>query len=150
VIPANENRNGRGQTEPLAALVAVTAVCVVVSLYVGTLADVVGESESERAVAESSMESLWRDISENGVFEAGTAIENAVAPGSIPEGYTVAVEVTVVGPSGVERTVGSARLGDETSNATVPADARRVRRPVSVELRPGDIRPGWLVVEVWE
>lgn len=139
---------GRGQTEPLAALIAVTAVCVVISLYVGALSAVVGDSESDRRLAESSMEGIWRDSSDDGVFAADTEIAEAVSPSSIPDGHTVAVEVTVVEPDGSERTADRARLGESGATGP-PEDAERVSRPVSVERAAGDVRPGRLVVEVW-
>lgn len=138
----------RGQTEPLAALIAVTVVCVVISLYVGALSTVVGQSESERRLAESSMDGIWRDISSEGVFEVDTEIAEAASPSSIPDGHTVAVEVTVVAPDGSEHTAGSARLGESGANGP-PEDAQRASRPVSVERTAGDVRPGRLVVEVW-
>lgn len=139
----------RGQAEPLAALIAVTLVCTVLSLYVGTLSDAVGESESERRVAESTLEGVWRDASENGVYEADTDLATAVSSSSVPDGYTVSVEITVVAPSGSERTVGRAWFG-EGGAGPPPEDAHRASRAVSVQRSPGDVRPGRLVVEVWD
>lgn len=141
--------NSRGQSEPLAALVAVAVVCVVVSLYVGTLADVVGQTGSDRSVAAATMDGVWRDVSDEGVYESGTDIERAVSPSSIPDGYAVAVEVTVVAADGTERIAGRARLGGGEAT-TPPADAERTSRPVSVRRRPGDVRPGRITVEVWQ
>jgi len=138
----------RGQSEPLAALIAVAVVCAAISLYVGTLSNVVGQSGSERTVAESSMDGIWRDVSEGGVYDRNTNIGAAVSPSSVPDGYAVAVEITVVAGDGTERTVASARFGDGA--ATPPEDAQRESRPVSVERTAGDVRPGRLVVEVWE
>jgi hypothetical protein len=138
----------RGQAEPLAALIAVTLVCVVLSLYVGTLSTVVGQSESDRRVAESTLEGVWRDASEDGVYERGTDLATAVSPSSIPDGYAVSVEIAVVSADGTERTAGRARLGGDDADAA-PANAQRASRPVSVQRSPGDVRPGRLVVEVW-
>lgn len=140
----------RGQSEPLAALIAVTAVCVLISLYAGTLSTAVGQSGSERRVAEAAMEGIWRDVSDNGVFDSETAVGAAVSPSSIPDGRAVAVEITVVADDGTERTAGSARFGGHEAGVDPPDGAQRATRPIAVQRRPGDIRPGRLVVEVWQ
>jgi hypothetical protein len=154
VSPAPAENNplraaSRGQAEPLAALIAVTLVCTVLSLYVGTLSNAVAESESERRVAESTLDGIWRDASDDGIFEADTDLATAVSPSSVPDGYTVSVEITVVAPNGSERTAGRAQFG-EGSAGPPPEDAQRASRAVSVQRTPGDVRPGRLVVEVWD
>jgi len=115
---------------------------------VGTLSDVVSDAGSERRVAESTMEGVWRDVSEDGVFEPETDLARKVSASSIPDGYAVRVEVTVVAPDGSERTAGRVRLSAD-GPATPPEDAQRASRPVAVQRSPGDVRPGRLVVEVW-
>jgi len=144
-----DTTSSRGQSEPLAALIAVAVVCVVISLYVGTLSDVVGRSGSNRSVAASTMDGIWRDVSDEGVYESGTNIESAVSPSAIPDGYAVVVEVRVVAADGRERVAGRARLGGGEAT-TPPAGAERASRPVAVQRRPGDVRPGRISVEVWQ
>ncbi|MEF8936310.1 DUF7285 family protein [Halobacteriaceae archaeon SHR40] len=141
----------RGQTEPLAALVSVAAVCFAVSLYAGTVADILPKTGSDRAVGEPAADSIWQEISEEEIYDSRTDIESALPSSSLPQGYRVAVEVTVVdGPS--MATVGSGRF-DETGTVAAtepPEGAEVIERPVSVRLPSGEIRPGRLTVEVWK
>ena len=141
----------RGQSEPLAALVAVAAVCFAISLYAGTVTEIIPQTGSDRAVGESAADSIWQEISENEIYDSRTDIESALSESSLPQGYHVGVEVTVVDGGSVV-TVGSARF-DETGTVTTaepPKGTEVTERPVSVRLPSGEIRPGRLTVEVWE
>lgn len=141
----------RGQSEPLAALVSVAAVCFAVSLYAGVVTDIVPKTGSDRTVGEPAADSIWQEISENEIYDSRTDIETALTQSSLPQGYHVAIEVTVV-DGGSLATVGSAQF-DETGTAAAtesPEESEVIERPVSVRLPSGEIRPGRLTVEVWE
>ena len=56
----------RAQSEPLAALVAVSLVCLVVSSYVVLMTDVVETMGTERSVGEPTADAVWQDVSDDG------------------------------------------------------------------------------------
>lgn len=142
----------RAQSEPLAALIAVATVCLVVSLYVATFSDVTAQSGSERQLAEPTADSVWQDIRTESVFGAETELTETVERSSLPEGYAVAAEVTTVHDDGTIKRVGDARFDASgiPKAVTPPEDTETHSRPISVRVQPGDVRPGKLVVEVWE
>lgn len=121
----------RAQTEPLAALAALFAVGIGLSLFVGA-ADVV-PSATDRSVADPALDRVDDRLLRDGVVDP-VALQH---PGSIaPDGYEARIAVLV---GGRERAVGP----------EPPVDADRASRPVTVRVAPGDLRPGRLVVEVW-
>lgn len=142
----------RAQSEPLAALLSVAAVCFVFSLHVGVLSEVTAELGQDRDIAGPTADAVWQKLRTDGAIEAETDISSTVARPSLPEGYAVAVRVTTVRDDGRVREVGDAAF-DTTGEATTlspPANAETISRPVAVRIRPGDVRPGRLTVEVWE
>lgn len=142
----------RAQSEPLAALVAVTLVCSAISLYVGVLGDVSVASAADRDVVEPTADAIREDLSASGAIDAETPIEKELDRGSLPQGYAVSVAVLVVAEDGTLRETGEATF-DATGTLTtdpVPEHAERTVRPVPIRVRAGDVRPGRLVVEVWE
>lgn len=122
---------GRAQTEPLAALVALLAVCTGVALYAGVAQD--AAPTVEPAAAAPAMERLSTVAVEDGT----------VAPAAVPE-----PEAIVAGGREARITLA---YGDRvrTYGPEPPRNAARSARPVSVRVRPGVRRPGRLVVEVW-
>jgi hypothetical protein len=142
----------RSQSEPLAALVSVAAVCLVVSLSVGLLTDTIPELGNDREIADPAADSVWQDIRTDGAFDVNTTIPTTVERSSLPDGYAVAVEVQTVRDDGTIRQAGNAQFDTAgvVTDAVPPETAETVTRPVSVRLQPGDVRPGRLIVEVWE
>lgn len=142
----------RAQSEPLAALIAVTVVCAALSLYAGTVTSVLPTLGSDRAVAEPAADSIWQDISDGSAYTAQTNIPEVVDSATLPAGYYVSVEVAIVDADGSLTRVGRATFdgaGDIT-NSNPPDNAERIERPVAVQVQPGDVRPGKFIVEVWE
>jgi len=141
----------RGQTEPLAALVAVTVVCVAVSIYAGFLSGVVPELGAERSVGEGTSERVWSAISENGLYDSGDPLRNSVETETLPQGYYVSITVTYVGDDGRLVSVAAETFDAHGDPAGVdpPADAERHERPIPIRHGPGDVRPGTLRVVVW-
>lgn len=121
----------RAQTEPIAALVALFAVCGGLALYAGVAADATPSPEPDAAAP--AMERLSSVAVEDGV----------VAPGDLPE-----PDAIVAGGREARITLSYDGRGREFGPEP-PRGAVRASRPVSVRLRPGVRRPGRLVVEVW-
>lgn len=143
---------GRGQTEPLPALVAIAVVCLAVSTYAAVVAGLVPDLGSDRELAEVTSDRIWAEVSENGVYPGDTDLEDDISVGTLPRGQRVYSNVTYVGEDG--HVVEQSRAGfDETGALTVatPPPAGDVyERPIAVKHRNGDVRPGTLTVIVWD
>lgn len=153
---AGRDDGRHGQVEPTAALVAVFAVSVGVSLYAGVLLEA-RPSEVERDVAPTAVDVVHERTSTAGVVDPG-ALDRA--PTAAPEGYRLNATLRVgnrrwhVGPTTPADGDGSDdadTVGDGNAN---PADANTrtdvATRSVSVRLEPGSVRPGRLTVVVWQ
>lgn len=142
----------RGQSEPLAGLVAVSLVCLAVSSSVVLFTETLGTTGSDRTVGEPTADRAFQQLSTDGMVDAGTSAEAALGPDTLPEGYNVAVTVTYVDREGGREAVVDQTFdrSGESATLTVPGDAERVERPVTVRLGPGDKRPGQFVVKVWQ
>jgi hypothetical protein len=141
----------RGQTEPLAALVAVTVVCVAVSVYAGFLSGVVPELGEERSVGEATSERVWAAISEDALYDRGDPLQDTVGAETLPQGYYVSITVTYVGNDGRLVSVAAETFdahGDPTG-VDPPPNAERHERPIPIRHGPGDVQPGTLWVVVW-
>ncbi len=141
---------GRGQTEPLAALVAVSLFCLAVSVYATVVMGVVPELHSDRELAEVTGERIWEAISEDGIYPADANLSTAIGPTDLPQGQHVTVNITFLGPQGylVER--GRAGFDDHgavQSTMSLP-DGETFSRPIPIQYQTGDIRPGTLTVVV--
>jgi len=123
--------SGRAQVEPLAALVAVFAVCAALSVYAGVLDATV--PTLDRNAAEPTVERVERRLTDAGVVDPRTLLDGLRAG---PDGYGLNL---------------SLRADGETWSAgpTPPPSADAAERTVSVSVGPGRIRPGRLRVEVW-
>jgi hypothetical protein len=143
--------SGRGQTEPLAALVSVAAVCVAVSVYAGFASSLVPELGGDQRVDRATLDSVWADASEDGVVDAG-GVANRIETETLPRGHRVAVTVTTVGADGRLDAVDSVTFDASGSRATLdpPETAPSSSRPVPVRVADGDVRPGTLTVVVWD
>lgn len=121
--------SGRGYVEPIAAIAAIFAVGVGLTLYSGVLAGTL--DPSDRTVAETALDDLRYGASERGVLDP--------------------VQVLLwEGPAGWSSNVTLAtEAGRWTRGPTPPEDAVRTTRRVGVRLGPSRIRPGRLTVVVW-
>lgn len=148
----------RGQTDPLAALVAVSAVIVAIGLYglyLGTLLP----GTSDRTPERTAIDRISADLEENGVFHAhehSRNVSSEIRRSSLPQGSTVHVTVRT-STDGSETAIAVARFGTDgtprsTSGLERPPDrATSAERPipVAVDIR-ADVRAGTLRVEVWD
>ncbi|WP_134671967.1 DUF7285 family protein [Halorussus marinus] len=121
----------RGQVEPLAALVAVFAVCAALSTYAGVLDGAV--PTPDRNVASPTVDRVERRIADAGVVDPDRIADGLRAG---PDGY------------GLNLTL---RAAGETWSAgpTPPPSADAAAATVSVRIGSGRVRPGRLRAEVW-
>jgi hypothetical protein len=124
----------RGQTEPIAALVALLAIAIGLGLYAGVAAD--QSPEREGTNAESTMQRVEAAILEDGVFSDHG--DTSVLPERFERpGESVRIEIT-----DAEGLVWS--LGQRA-----PPGAESASRPITVDHGRNRI-PGQLTVWVWE
>jgi len=123
----------RGQTEPLAALVAVFALGVGLSLYVGVLDSTLPSLTEESEITPIAADRLVDEASTSGAIRPpiGTAVERAR-----PDGY--AMNATLRADSAVWH-----------GGPIRPPTADCVRQRVRVRTAPATVRPGSLEVCVW-
>ena len=119
------------QVEPLAALVAVFAVCVGIGLYVDVHEDV--WPTTDREIAPTATDRFVTEATEFGVLVPPF---DGAADAARPRAY--ALNATV------RTDHGTWYVGAEP-----PADAARAERRVSVRVEPGRVRPGRVEVSVW-
>lgn len=149
-----ENRASltRGQTEPLAALVAVGLVCVTLSAYAAFVTGLVPTLESDRELATVTSDRLWDDLDQNGIYPNEGELRQSIDTETLPRGHHVAVVVTYVDETGrvVEAdSAGFDEMGEPYSMQAEP-EGESYERPIAIKNRDGDIRPGLLTVVVWD
>lgn len=144
-------RDGRGQTEPLAALVAISVVCLAVSIYAGFLSGIVPQLGAERSVGEATSARVWNAISEDGLYNASDPLRESIAAETLPQGYYVSIAVTYVGDDGRLVSVAAETFDAHADPIGLdpPADAERHERPIPLKRGPGDVQPATLRVVVW-
>ena len=122
----------RGQVEPVAAIVAVFALGVGLTIYAGAVDDALPGTEP-RNVAQPTL----------------SAVEDAIETGGVVR-PTRLTRTTAATPAGrrlnVTLTAGDRRW---TRGASPPTSAQRASTSVSVDLGSGQVRPGRLTVRVW-
>ena len=123
----------RAETEPLVAIVAVFAVAVGLTVYVGVHNGTL-PSETERDVASPTLQRAYTALAPAGVVEPDRLSPDAFDG---PEGYHVRISITTGG--------GEWHVGPDT-----PPEANVAARPVTVRVAPGVNRPGQLEVAVWQ
>jgi hypothetical protein len=126
--------SGRGQVEPLPALVAVGAVCLGLSLYAGAL-----DSQFPAPRGPDPRGAL--DAVHDHAAADGVVDPDALASAPAPEGRRL--NVTLM--AGERRWA----VGPAPPGASPPRGAGRAARRVSVRFGPGDVRPGRMRVVVW-
>ncbi|WP_157231309.1 DUF7285 family protein [Halostagnicola larsenii] len=151
------SRVNKGQTEPLAALVAVSAFLVGIGLYGAYVTDTL-PGTNDRTPEETTIDRVWADLEDNGVFlahESPRNVSNEIEPVSVPNGKYSRISVEVY-TDGTPETIAVARFDDMGRPLSVedadepPAEARMAKRsvPVTVETHAA-VRSGTLRVEVW-
>ena len=123
----------RAQTEPLAALVAVFALGVGLSLYVGVLDSTFAALSDDSEITPTAADKLTSEASSFGIVQP--PIDDAVAAAK-PNGYRMNATL---------RADGSTWSGGPQNGAVSDC----VDRSVSVRTAPGTVRRGNLEVCIW-
>jgi len=173
------SRRESGQTEPLAALVAVAAMAMALSLYAGYVTDTLPGNQ-QRDVAESAIDDVWNKLQDSGVYPAADDISTLYSsssssgpgPSGLPEGYYVYINVTrtevgdteqqalfenaagdeqhvVYGPQG-DPNPASVLSEVEDPDLGLPDSASTASRPIPIQRSAGDVVAGRLNVAAWE
>lgn len=148
----------RGQTEPLAALVAVSTFAIAIGLYAVFVGGVF-PGTTDRSVEDPTADRVWDDIQDDGVYRPASAggepLATAIDTSTLPDGQNVYVEVTAYTQEG-EQTYAEQYFderGDPVDwtdeDGIPPDDAPTAEQSISVEIDPGRVRGGTLTVVVW-
>jgi hypothetical protein len=143
----------RGQTEPIAALVAVSAVALALSVYgVGVMQLL--DQDSDRNIEDQTLDNVWENISDDGVYDESNVLVDVIDRQRVlPRGYNVRV-VVLLPEAGKMEPVDSADYNTSSMVVTRPGDppdyAQTITRPIPVQVSPGETYTGALKVTVWD
>ncbi len=126
----------RAQTEPIAAIVAVFAVCLGLLLYTGILGSAM--PSSERTLAPTTLSAVQGNVASNGIVRPDRLGDGASAT---PDGYRLNVTLSTGAQKWYE---------GPTPPRNPAADTDAATATVSVRIAPGDVRPGTVRVVVWK
>lgn len=126
--------SGRGQVEPLPALVAVGAVGLGLSLYAGVLGTQLAITPGPDA--QGALDAVHDHAARDGVVDP-----DALGSAPTPDGRRLNATLT----AGERRWT----VGPTPPPSEAPEPGARTVRPTSVRFGPGDVRPGRLRVVVW-
>ncbi len=121
----------RGQVEPLAAISAVFAVCIGMSLAAGVFIDTA--PTDQRSVVEPTLDRTSATLLSGGAVDP-VALETMADPA--PDGYQATVTIHTL-------------ESEWQQGPTPPSTAMTATRSISVRVAPGVKRPGTLQVAVW-
>lgn len=162
----------RGQTEPLAALAAVFAVSVGITLFVGAYGGATSH-QTDRNLAEPTLERTvdrigdggtvdprWITIAEERISESGSPADGTQPLGNPPGVDNSSTEVQSeegvpewfrsLSPNGYHHNITILAGNRRWSAGPRPAnDATTASRRITVERAPGEVESGRLIVEVW-
>lgn len=152
----------RGQTEPLAALVAVTTFALALALFGTYAVGVLDDSGENTLVEEATLDQVWEDIETESAYDPTTSLNDSISLDSIPEGHTVYVNVTRVDENGTIEQVDEVLFFQNGSSVTPspvtepPDSAAIASRPIPIygtdggDRQYGDVRGARLYVVVWD
>jgi len=149
----------RGQTEPLAALIAIATLALALAVYGGYVGDLLPD-QSDRSVEEPTLESVWGTVGDDGVYHDDELQTEDVPAARLPKGYYVYANVTVLTPDGWEQRDSalytplarraSPSLKSEINANGPPDGASATSRVVPYETDDGEVRSARLTVVVWD
>jgi len=146
----------RAQTEPLAALIAVTFIAVALAMYGNVITDAMpdtGESDTTGV----TMDRVWSGVEHDGKYdpENGDELQD-LEPDTFPEGKVVYVHVSRIDDDDAETIYEERVKFDRSGEVMTTGDdierkdgAKNATRPVPVVVEPGNVVGGKLRVEVW-
>lgn len=160
--------SSKAQTEPIAAIVAVSVFVLGLGVYAVFLQGLL-PGTSESATADRAIDRIWTDVETDGVFHAhddGDAeLSNRITATSLPAGETVYVTVTAI-DGDEERVVARAAFPPGYPHETGASDVSALERhleqdgppeeasiatrtiPITV-VSAAEVRSGTLEVAVW-
>jgi len=154
----------RAQTEPLAALFAVSIMALAIGVYAGYVTDTL-PGTSDRDVTTGALDRIWDEIDEAGIYVSGSGELSSLDPEALPEGYWLYLNVTTANDDGsppdqLFETVSEAGydptgsttsdVPDRIENYGRPDESQYGSRPIPVKYGPGDVRGGRLHVVAWK
>lgn len=144
----------RGQTEPLAALVAVTFLAIGLAMYGNVITEAV-PGTSDEALDQVTIDRVWHEVSVDGRYNESKTDLTDLEPGTFPQGKVVYVNVTYQRSDGTTAVVSEAQFDRSGDPMTVDpaADANVASRPIPVSVPSdpvGRVRSGRLTVGVWD
>lgn len=144
----------RGQTEPLAALIAVTFLAIGVAMYGNVIVDAIPDG-GDNDLESVTMDRVWNGVAQDGRYNASKKSVTDLEPKTFPQGKVVHVNVTYQRSDGTRAVVTDVQFdrNGQTMAVDPPEDTRSTSRPVPVSLvsdPSGTVRTGRLSVEVWE
>ena len=153
MISVSHSSQSRGQTEPIAALLAITTVCLAVGLYAGYVTDAL-PGHNEQTVEDVVLERVWSDLGSDGVYVSSGY--HGLSPSIVPDGYLVVVEIRRSNHA-VDDPIETFWLDEHSiwrqgpPDDDPPADAHTVSRPIPIksESVDGAVSAGTLRVVVW-
>jgi len=152
---------GRGQTEPLAALVAVSMLAIGISLFAGYYTQTL-PGTTDRTVEEPTTDQIWTELQNGGVYEPGSLsdlVEDDDDKAILPQGWVVYVNVTWRQDDATQtrdeiaydkQGEADSDIVDYLNDNPRPEEAGYESRPVPVKTGPGEVRGGRLHVVVWQ
>ncbi|MFP8956147.1 hypothetical protein ACLI4Y_05420 [Natrialbaceae archaeon A-CW3] len=160
--PHTNTASERGQTEPIAALVAVATICLALALYASTLTGMFPTS-TDRTVAEPTLESVHGAIAADDVYDPHATPDPIVEIPSdrLPDGSTVTVTVRTVDRGQTVTVATATYVHDESEPANPPerstidappsvdSSIDEASRPIAIRESSGKVSSGTLHVEVW-
>ncbi|WP_415378739.1 hypothetical protein [Halosimplex sp. TS25] len=156
----------RAQTEPLAALFAVSVMAIAIGVYAGFVTDTL-PGTSDRDVTTGTLDRVWDEINVAGVYVRDSDELSSLDPSALPEGYHVYLNITTAnedtsGSQAEEKYDIVTEEGYEPTGATTddivdgmeqhgsPEESQYGSRPIPVKYGPGDVRGGRLHVVAWQ
>jgi len=142
----------RGQTEPIAALLAVAVVALAVTAHAGVLGAFL-PGQSERRVVDATADRVWNALRSDGVYEWGSLENDSLDADSLPADRVVYVNVTRLTddtPRREDRAAVWLPDGEVRPSVDPPDRVRVASRPIPVRTGEGTVTVGRLWVAVWE
>lgn len=156
----------RAQTEPLAALFAVSVMAIAIGVYAGYVTDTL-PGTSDRDVTQGALDRVWDEINVAGLYVEGSGELDDLEGETLPEGYWVYLNVTTWDDSASEpapvaetaynpagespdENTDVEETRDEFRSGGRPDGSQYGSRPIPVKYGPGDVRGGRLHVVAWQ
>lgn len=136
-VQTGSGRRGRGQLEPVPALVAALVVAAALAAHVGAIDDALARHGPDRDLAARALDAVGDHLRREGATHPDRL---ATVDRAAPTGRRLNVTLAAADRRW--------RAGPPVRDPTAPA-VEHARRRVAVRIGPGRVRTGWLEVTVW-